>query len=174
MTTSDARPPLYFAGYRLDNVYEQTSPALVEEIVALWRENRVVDDTEASRRTAEVVLTIRDGNGTLVGVNSVYIQDFLKAGNPYYFYRVFIRPQDRRSFGLRSFAGKSAREFLKGYVPTGHSRPQGVVIVVENRKLTRPGAHRMLARQGWTRLGKGLRGYDVWFDKFDDSTNASP
>lgn len=174
MTTPDTRPTLYYGSYRLDNVYEQMHATLAEEIVELWQENRVVNGAEARRRTAEVVLTIRDTSGTLVGVNSVYIQDFIKGGNPYYFYRVFIRPEDRKSFGLRSFAGKTTREFLKSYVPTGHSKPQGVIIVVENRKLTRPGAHRMLTRQGWTPLGKGPRGFEVWCDNFDDSREPPP
>jgi len=174
MSMLDTSPPLYYGIYRLDNVYGQITTALGDEIVALWQENRVLSEVEARRRTAEVVLTIRDNGGTLVGVNSVYIKDFIKADNPYYFYRVFIRPQDRRSFGLRSFAGKSTREFLKSYVPIGHTKPQGVIIVVENRKLTRPGAQRMLTRQGWTPLGKGPRGFEVWVDNFDGSVQCQP
>lgn len=162
----DDRPPLYYGSYRLDNVYGQTTPSLSAEIVALWHENGVVEGVEAQRRTAEVVLTIRDADNTLVGVNSVYVKDFIKAGNPYYFYRVFIRPRDRRSFGLARFAGKAARLFLKGYQPPGRPIPQGVIIVVENRKLARPGARRMLARQGWSPLGKGPRGFDVWCEHF--------
>lgn len=166
----DIRQPLYHGIYRLDNVYGQVTPALAAEIAALWRENRVLDGAEAQRRTIEIVLTIRDSGGTLVGVNSVYVNDFIKVGNPYYFYRIFIRPQDRRSHGLASFAGKATRLFLKDYQPAGHPKPQGVIIVVENRKLARPGARRMLARQGWTSLGKGPRGFDVWFENFDNST----
>lgn len=175
MSLLDTRPELYFGSYRLDNVYEQVTRTLADEIVALWQESRVLTGAEARRRTAEVVLTIRDNSGTLVGVNSVYVKNFIKADNPYYFYRVFIRPQNRRSFGLRSFAGKSTREFLKSYVPSGHTtRPRGVIIIVENRKLTRPGAQRMLARQGWTPLGKGARGFELWCDSFDGSVESLP
>lgn len=173
MITTTTRAPLYYGGYRLDSVYEQITPALAGEIATLWKENRVLEGAEAQRRTAEVVLTIRNGDGVLVGVNSVYIQDFVKANNPYYFYRIFIRPQDRRSFGLRSFAGKATREFLKSYTPTRHLQPQGVIIVVENQKLRRPGASRMLARQGWIPLGKGPRGFDVWGDDFAGSITPS-
>lgn len=175
MSPLDARPELYYGSYRLNNVYGQITPALAEEIVALWQENRVLDVAEARRRAAEVFFTIRDTSGTLVGVNSVYVKNFIKADNPYYFYRVFIRPQNRRSFGLRSFAGKSTREFLKSYIPTGHtSKPRGVVIIVENRKLTRPGAKRMLSRQGWTPLGKSSRGLEIWYENFDGSTGFPP
>ena len=53
---------------------------------------RVVGGDEARRRVAEVVMTIRDSNNTLVGVNTVYIQDLLQADNPYYFYRVLFVP----------------------------------------------------------------------------------
>lgn len=173
MTTTDTRLPLYYGSYRLDNVYGRITKALVDEIVALWQENRVLGEAEARRRTAEVVLTIRDNGGNLVGVNSVYIKDFVKADNPYYFYRVFIRPQDRRSYGLRSFAGKYTREFLRGYLPPGQTKPHGVIIIVENRKLTRPGAHRMLARQGWIPLGKSPRGFEVWCENFNDPVEPS-
>ena len=160
--------PLFYANYRLDTVYGRIAPQLAAEIISLWQENRVVGGGEASRRVAEVVMTIRDGNNTLVGVNTVYIQDLLQADNPYYFYRVFIRPRDRKSFGLRNYLGKTTREFLKGYTPQGNP-PHGVVIVVENRKLSRPGARKMLARQGWNELGKGPRGFEVWYINFDGS-----
>jgi hypothetical protein len=163
------RQPLLFGHYRLDIVYGHMTAELSGEVITLWLNNQVVPRREAQRRTAEVVMTIRDSSNVLVGVNTVYIQDFIKANNPYYFYRVFIRPEDRRSFGLRSFVSKATREFLRNYYPVGHEKPHGVVIVVENRKLARPGAQKLLARQGWTLIGKGPRGYDVWIENFDSA-----
>lgn len=173
MNPDNPGSPLYYGEFRLDNVYGKMTPGLAAEIIALWQENGVVVGEEAQRRTAEVVLTVRDKSGILVGVNSVYVQNFIKMGCPYYFYRVFIRPQDSRSYGLRSFAGKAAREFLRNHEPATPPKPLGVVIVVENRKLMRPGARRMLTRQGWTPLGRGPRGFEVWCENFDGSIPAT-
>jgi len=68
---NDSRQPLYYGIYRLDNVYGQVTPSLAAEITALWCENQVLDGAEAQRRTGEVVLTIRDTAGTLVGVTLI-------------------------------------------------------------------------------------------------------
>lgn len=158
-----------FKNYLLEPVYQQVTATVSEEIVQLWLDAKVLSRPEAERRVKEVVLTARNENGVLVGVNTVYRQDFRSRGNTYYFYRVFIRPEDRGVFGLRRCMSLQARQFLKEY-PNPHGETQGVVIVNENRKLSRKGAKRMLERDGWTFWGVGPKGFDVWFVNFDGTT----
>ncbi len=160
-----------FKDYLVEPVYQQVTDSVADEIRNLWLEANVLSRAEAERRVKEVVLTARNENGELVGVNTVYRQDFLSRNNTYYFYRVFIRPHDRGVFGLRRFMSLQARQFLKEYRnPQGET--QGVVIVNENRKLSRKGAKRMLERDGWTFWGVGPKGFDVWFVNFDGTTTA--
>ncbi len=162
------RPVLAYKSYRLENVYQQITPEIAEDIQQLWIDTNTLTPVEASRRVKEVVYTVRSEDNKLVGVNTVYRQDFLKKGDAYYFYRVFLHPRNRGVFGLRSLLTQQTREFLKQYDdPQGHAK--GVVIVAENKKFSRKGAIRMLKNNGWSYLGKGPRGFDVWYVNFDGS-----
>ena len=156
-----------YRGYTITCIYGKVTQQLKEEIVSLWQNAGVMSLSEAQRRTGEVVMTVRNGAGELIGVNTVYVGDFLKKNNLYFFYRVFIRPQDRGQFGLHGFLGKKAREFLRQH--SRHSGPKGVVAVAENRKIMSLGGRRLMERNGWNYYGKGPRGYDVWYINFDGS-----
>jgi hypothetical protein len=158
-------------GYRLSNVYGRVSPALAEEIVVLWASAGAIQPAEAARRVKEVVFVVRDPDGVLVGVNTVYVMDFLRAGSPYYFYRAFVRESDRRSFGVQPALTRETRKFLAQYEGT-MPRPKGIVIVAENVKVSRAGTRRMLERMGWHHLGKGPRGFDIFYQNFDGSVIA--
>lgn len=153
--------------YTLDFVYQRLQAEERNQVIKLWVSSGVLPLSEAESRVDQVVMTIRNEKGELVGVNTAYIQDFQHAGNPYYFYRIFIREQDRGS-SLRSKATELARRLLRDY-RYDSPKPLGVVIVTENRKYERPGAVRLLQRQGWHYLGKGPRGFNVWYENFDGS-----
>lgn len=157
-----------FKDYRITCVYRQLSPVLKAEIIKLWLDHQVLDPVEAERRTAEVLFTVRNPQGELVGVNSVYVMDFLRPNNPYYFYRYFIRPTDRGVFGLRSFIANTARTVLREYAQTAHTL-KGIIIVTENIKFMRKGAKRQFERNGWRYFGRGPRGFDIWYENFDGS-----
>jgi hypothetical protein len=158
--------------YRLTNVYRRVSPELAAEIVGLWAAAGAMPPAEAARRVDEVVFVVRDARGRLVGVNTVYVADFLRPGNPYYFYRAFIRASDRRSFGVQPVLARETPRFLANFA--GESpRPKGMVIVAENAKIGRPGARRFLKRLGWHYLGKGPRAFDVFYRNFDGSLIAA-
>ena len=153
--------------YLMEFVYGTLGAGQRSEIAELWVSSGVLPPEEASRRLDEVLMTLRNAQGDLVGVNTVYVQDLLQPGNPYYFYRIFIREQDRGG-SLRTAATRVARQRLKEYQAVT-PQPRGIVIVTENRKYERPGAVRLLRRQGWHYLGRGPRGYSIWFENFDCS-----
>jgi hypothetical protein len=160
--------------YRLKNVYGRVTPALAAEIEALWTSTGAIPPAEAARRTNEVAFVVRDAAGKLVGVNTVYVMDFLRQGEPYYFYRAFVRADDRRSFGVQPALVRETRLFLAQYPGTGGApKPRGMVIVAENAKVGREGVRRRLERMGWHYFGKGPRGFDVYYINFDGSLLAA-
>lgn len=151
-----------YHGYTIYNVYHAVPAGLRDEIIDLWRRNRILPHPdEAERRVDEVVLVIRGPAGQIVGVSTVYIGDFQQPGNSYYFYRMFIQPADRIP-GLMRFVALRTREILKAQHVPGTDGPQGVIHVNENQKLMRPGMKRMFERNGYEYLGRGPKGNDIW------------
>lgn len=165
---------LEYKGYRLQSVYQQAVSPQREEIINLWTACKVVTPLEAERRVDEVVLTVRNSEGCLVGVSTAYLQKFIpEEVHPFYFMRMFIRPEDRGQFGLYQLLSRKTREFLKKYEQPG-CFPKGVVILLENRKFLGRGNRKSLERRGWSYWGQGVKGYHVWYECFDGSLLAPP
>ena len=160
-----------FKGCRLTNVYGRIRPEQADEVIRLWRSNGVVAPAEAARRCREVVFTIHNEAGDLIGVNTVYVADFRRLGTPYYFYRTFIRASDRGVSGLPELTLRLTCEFLRGHPHP--QRPAGVIIETENPKLMRRAQSAKLARLGFRKLGTNQRGQDVLYHNFDGSHLAS-
>src|SRR6185436_20933426 len=100
----------------------------------------ITDAGEARRRADELVCVARNGRGEIVGVNTVYVSGFRSVDERYYFYRMFMRPQDRvlhLSCELVRMAVEALRE---------HPQPgvKGVVLVTENPKLMRKSGQKLL------------------------------
>jgi hypothetical protein len=133
--------------------------ALREELAAFWRRyGAIADPAELRRRADEVVCIARDPAGELAAVNSVYVGEL--AGTPHYFYRQFVRP-DERTWALSASLVRTASAHLRSSYRPGNA-VSGLVLVAENAKLSRPGAKELLARLGWVHVGKEQRGLDVW------------
>jgi len=151
---------LNYHGYRIINVFGPKGEDLRAEIVQFWLRNRALTDVrEAQRRSHEVVFTIRNPRGELCGVNTLYVADFLRPGNAYYFHRMFIQPPDRIS-GMMRFVTAATLTFLRDLDTP--DKPNGVVGVAENVKFRRKGARRTLERLGFQWVGRDARGCDVW------------
>ncbi|MCS3904527.1 hypothetical protein J2T55_002566 [Methylohalomonas lacus] len=153
-----------YHGYLIQNVFQAIPDDVGAEIIDLWLRNRAVAGRQvAEQRVNQVVLTIRNPEKRLVGVSTVYIGDFLRPGQRYYFYRMFIQPGDRRP-GLMRCVSLRTRDLLKQQNPP--DGPKGLIIVTENQKLMRPGMKRMFERNGYEYLGRGPRGNDLWRYQF--------
>ena len=145
----------------------RVSDSLREELVAFWTRHGAVPATlEARRRAAEVVCVARDAAGEIAAVNSVYVAGFRDPSDLHYFYRQFARPRDRiLSLGVAML--REAVDFLRAKHRPGDP-VKGMLLVAENPKLSRKSGHKLLARLGWTFLGKGPRGFDLWQIDFND------
>ena len=159
-------------GFRLTPVYGRVPPGVRDEIVGMWLAAGVLPPDEAKRRVDEVVVTIRNPSGALAGVNTVYVQDVPGGAGPYYFYRTFVRPADRGVPGIATAAFQAAVALLRHHP---HPRvPRGVVVIVENPKLSRRGAVARMKRVGLHRVGRDAQGHDVWCLRFDGTVPVAP
>ena len=86
--------------YLFQNVYQEISEDIRQEIISLWLEAQVLSEEEAKRRASEVVLTIRNTTGELIGVTTAYIRDFVRPANFYYYMRMFVKSTERKSYGM--------------------------------------------------------------------------
>ncbi len=153
-----------FGPYQLNFVFQSVSEKDRKDVVRLWMQERIIPDpNEAERRSHELSFTIRNSEGELVGVSTVYIQNFRNPQDPHFFYRMFIRPADRVP-KLMTFVTQKNLYCLNDYKMP--NKPLGVVIVTENRKLMGPGVIREFKKIGMKLLGKDPRGLDVWHYSF--------
>ncbi len=154
------------SNYSIATVYGLVSEELRHEAAAFWLHNGAIGNPdEARRRADELVCVARNRAGEIVGVNTAYVSSLRTAEDRYYFFRMFIRPQDRHlhlcNAMMRAAAG-TLRE-------RRHAEPaiRGVVLVAENPKLMRASARRFLTYLGWRQEGKDSRGLDIWTVEFD-------
>lgn len=166
MTTDSPAPNTYFRGYQLLNVYGRMTPELRDEAVDFWlRCGALGDPREARRRTDELAYLVRSPSGELVGVNTVYVGGLGQPPRPYFFYRSFIRPADRRMGLSRTLLHTTAAFLEQTRTADG---PHGVVIVAENVKLASRALSRLLDRLGFRLVGKDSRGLDVRLRSFPE------
>lgn len=143
-------------GYRVVPVYRKADAEAHQAIFKLWQDNKIVPPQVAQERVKQVVFMIVSPADEVIGVNTVYVSDFSKTkqkappGN-FYFYRMFIRKQDRvpqlsfKTLGL-------TYDYLSAF--PAKPRPQGLVLVTENPKLKKPGSQRLLQKMGWDVIGR--------------------
>ena len=153
-----------YHNYRLFVVYQRSTPEVRREIIRLWQRHNVVrDQREADLRSHQAVIIIRNEQNDLIGLSTIYTGEFLQRGNLYYFYRMFIQPEDRIP-GMMWEVTTRTFEVLQAHPVPG--KPPGIIIVTENPKLMRPGMKRSFERHGWTYLGRGPRNNDLWSKLF--------
>lgn len=161
-----------FRDYVIEPVYGRLSAPVAREVADFWlAEGAIGEPAEAARRIAEVVCIARGRDGTIVGVNSAYVGTFERPDHAYYFYRMFIREADRvRGLGARMTT--AAVDCLRDVAAGAGVGVRGVVLITENPKLMQPGAQGLLTRLGWTYVGRGPRGRDVWKVDFGSLPDA--
>ena len=159
-------------GYRLSPVYGRVGKALADEIVAMWLAAGVLPADEARRRVGEVVIAIRNPDGEVAGVNTVYVRQAPGGSGAWYFYRTFVRPADRGTPGVTSGALRAAIAVLREHPHP--EAPRGIVVVVENPKLSKQGPMRRLERLGFHLIGRDAEDRDVWCLRFDGTVPLAP
>lgn len=154
----------YFRDYRLRPVLGALTPELQERVCAFWlREGALPDAAMAARRVRQVVYVVENAAAEIAGVSTAYIAVAPRLGRRFYFYRTFMREQDRRP-RLPRLVLQLTYELLRERRPA--NGPLGMMIAGENPKLARRGTHRLLEKLGWEYLGLNPRGQPTWIKLF--------
>ncbi len=155
---------LRFNDYQLENVYLRTTQTQRSEVMGLWRDGGVViDGGHAERRSREVVFLVRAPSGALAGVSEAALVR-VRGHRRFYAYTMFLREADRVPYLMLAVLN-GTRDFLRRFEhPT--LKPEGMLLVTENRKLMRPGLRRLFVRHGYQYWGKTAWGDDVWAVEF--------
>jgi hypothetical protein len=138
-------------------VFGDIGDALRQQIVALWlKEGAIPHTDEAWRRAFEVACVLIEGEQEdLAGVCTVAIR-MDDNGRSYGFVRIFIRADSR-------FVGLNVRlmeRMLEGFIALAREpgAPQRLIATIENRKIERRAAQRILARLGFVNVGTAPNG----------------
>lgn len=160
-----------FGGYEIHDCLNHSSLELSEKIVDLWRRNKILPpEADPQNRVKQAVVVALDKSKEAIGVNTVYPQTVpvmhqgKRLGLPSLMYRTFIQPEDRvpllfmemlkETFDLleSSETRKVAKSFL---------------IVGENPSANRPGAVKLLERNGFKPWRKNPKGQLVFRRDFE-------
>ena len=173
---ADYRRVAEYNGYELLDVYRKLSPEDVRAVIDFWRRNDALpeglDEVELQRRAHQVtVAVLRDG--AIAALTSVYVAIAPRDRQPYYFYRKFVEPGHRIYLMWREMLAQSYA-ILKGWEPKHLPRkPVGVLVVPENRKLTRRSVLRAGNKIGFFTVGYLANGDPVYGRKFDETVTEN-
>ena len=104
-------------------------------------------------------------DGKPAAVSTVYRDDFAHIGlqnappGVFYFFRTFIQLGDRVP-NLSKKITTCTYDYLKTF--SEPEKPQGLIIIAENPKLTKAVIGRQLGALGWMHIGEDSRGKLIW------------
>ena len=106
-----------------------------EDVLALWKRERVVPEAEAQRRVHEVHLVAVERDEGVVGVSSAYLQRNAQLRMDLLYYRAFVSKAHRMSSlaGLLAVRGREVLE--KRFISGEDTSAGGVIYVVQNQGL---------------------------------------
>ncbi|HEY8682924.1 MAG TPA: hypothetical protein VIM06_07115 [Rhodanobacter sp.] len=145
------------ANFQIRWVFGDVSHALRRQIVEFWlQEGAVTNPHEAWRRSWEVACVLQDAERSRIeGACTVAIR-LDDHGISYGFVRLYIRPASRR-VGLNA---RLMQTMIEGFKSMVHEpgAPRRLVATLENRKIERRAAQRIIARLGFVHVGTAATG----------------
>ena len=122
--------------YYLENIWENKSPELEEEIIRFWLSEGVLSDQQARQRVSQVFFVARDLDKTIVGINTVFKQYNTQLEHVFYYYRTYITPRARRFHHMTSEMMIQTWEHLESrYLDRIDTEAIGLFLGIENEKI---------------------------------------
>jgi hypothetical protein len=162
-------------GLEVVPVWKDVAPALLAELVALWRNSHAIaDPTRASQRARQAVCVARDESGAVCGVGTAIVRVPPRLRQPVYYYRQFFAPHVRgRKLAVPFF--NRAREVLRDYnaaLPAPESL--GVLLELENRQLAAHYTRAWEPAADSAFIGYSPRGLPLRVSWFEDARLGPP
>jgi len=148
--------------YKIIDFYNNKSDIIRDKIIAMWKRHHILPkDADAHKRANEVVVAALNEMGEVVGVVTACKKELtiplVLAGRYVFVYRQFTQPQDRQP----SLTSRLSREAVK--LLDGKEGMDGLVVVMENKKLMRGGFRKYFSRRGFELIDAPRIKQDVWF-----------
>jgi hypothetical protein len=165
------------AGFGLEvvPVWKAMTPALLAELVALWRGTHAIPDpVRATQRARQAVCIARDESGAICGVGTAIVRVPPRLRQPVYYYRQFFAPHVRgRKLAVPFF--NRARQVLQAHnaaLPTPESL--GVLVELENKALAGHYTRAFEPAAQSAFIGYSPRGLPLRMSYFDDARLLPP
>ena len=156
-------------------VWKQVTPALADELVAFWLENKALgDEASARQRTEQAICIARDENGKLQGVSTGVIRVLPRLRQPMYYYRQFFARSLRGKHQELPFY-RHCKQVLQDYnadLPVAESL--GILLEIENSKIA--AAYKRAIEPGFDAvfIGYSPRGLQLRASYFEDAILLPP
>ena len=162
-------------GLEVATVWKDITPALLAELVGLWRNNHAIPDpVRAAQRARQAVCIARDETGAICGVGTAIVRVPPRLRQPVYYYRQFFAPHVRgRRLAVPFF--NRARQVLREY-NAGLAAPEslGVLLELENRQLAAHYTRAWEPAADSAFIGYSPRGLPLRMSWFEDARLMAP
>lgn len=151
--------------YRLVDMINNHSQEVADKVVEMWKNANILPAAaNPTKRVKQIVYAALDEDGNAVGVSTAYLfkpEHGKLAGKLIFPVRQFILP-NHRNFEL------SRRLLWSTYDNLSNTKvgAEGIVLVLENKKLSRKGYKKRYARIGFVQLHAPHMTQDVMFKPF--------
>lgn len=146
-------------------VFQKLTEQQKQQIINMWTSERILNKEDAIARVNQVA-TIAVHKSEIVGVSTIYLNDFTTVNNPYFFLRMFMTKEFRSN---RDFRTVSLKLLFKNLKQQYSNHAHGLVIELENQQLARLAAETpYMRRRGFSYFGKSPRGLQLWYVRFDE------
>ena len=159
----------------IQTVWNNVTPALAEELMAFWRNNKAIsDDAVAAKRAMQAVCIARDETDEICGVGTAVIKVLPRLRQPMYYYRQYFAKSMRGRSQLIPFY-QQARQALQAH-NASLSKPDslGVLIETENAKLSSAYNHAFEPSFAATFIGYSPRGTHMYVSYFEGAVLQPP
>jgi hypothetical protein len=162
-------------GLEVVPVWKDVTPALLAELVTLWRNSHAIaDPTRAWQRARQAGCVARDETGAICGVGTAIVRVPPRLRQPVYYYRQFFAPHVRgRRLAVPFF--NRARQVLRDYNTTlAAPESLGVLLELENRQLAAHYTRAWEPSADSAFIGYSPRGLPLRVSWFEDARLGPP
>ncbi len=147
--------------YRLENIWENKTPQVKEEIIDFWISEEALTEQLAHERVNQVLLVARNVDNSIIGINSVYRQHNKQLDNDFYYYRTFIAQRARGSQIVVEMLLETRDYFEIRYIDKRETEAIGILLEVENDDLKMRLNQAIWPGSNFVYIGKNKRGDHV-------------
>ena len=123
-------------------------------IIDFWLTHKILNQKEAFKRVSEVASIVVDSNNNIVGLTTLYEENFKKENC--YFLREVVSPKSPSFLVWQKLLAFSVNSFNTRYKMNKSAnvvQPEKVIMEIENKKLDTSSAKAIFAKIGWEENG---------------------